>query len=92
MRLSVISLQVTKDHEGTRVKEREMSILTGRVAYWHPVKTVVCKKSRVGGKHGPEALLVFEMIKFHPWSIVGLHLRTRFNPFTVFPIPTLGMV
>lgn len=44
MRLSVISLQVTDDHEGTGVKEREMSALTGRAAYWHPVKTVVCKK------------------------------------------------
>lgn len=42
MRLSVISLQVTDDHEGTGVKEREMSALTGRAAYWHPVKTVVC--------------------------------------------------
>lgn len=47
MRLSVISLQVTNDHEDTRVKEREMSILTGRVAYWYPVKTVVCKKAEL---------------------------------------------
>lgn len=47
MRLSVISSQVTSDHEGTRVKEREMSILTGRETYWHPVKTVLCKKAEL---------------------------------------------
>lgn len=65
MRMSVISLQVTDDHEGTGVKEREMSTLTGRAAYWHPVKTVVCKKAEFGGRHGPEALLAFETLKFH---------------------------
>lgn len=41
-----------------------MSSLTGRAAYWHPVKTVVCKKAEFGGRHGPEALLAFETLKF----------------------------
>lgn len=57
MRLLVISLQVTDDHEALGSRR-------GKCPHWHPVKTVVCKKAEFGGRHGPEALLAFETLKF----------------------------
>lgn len=60
-----------------------MSTLTRRAAHWHPGEDCGLSKSCIGGKRGSEALPALEMMKLS-LSIMGLYLRTRFNPFIIF--------